>query len=281
MNDSQKYATLAGCMKIRLLTIILFAFASFSCSKYSKVLKSKDYEYKLKMAEQYYAKKKFRQAQTLFEELFPIYKGSPQFEDLYYKYAYCHYYLRDFANAENLFKGFLEVFANSTRAEEVEYMQGYCYYKQSPKPALDQSNTVRAMGMMQVFINTHPGSSRNTEAEEIIAKCYEKLEQKELTSAQLYFDLGHFRAAALAFGTLINNYPESSKADEYKLMAIRAYYKYASMSIEEKQQERFEKVVTEVQDFQDRFPESKLLKEAERFLSSSQGFIKKEKETSK
>jgi outer membrane protein assembly factor BamD len=85
----------------------------------------------------------------------------------------------------------------------------------------------------------------------------------------------------LAYGTLINNYPDSPKADEYKLMAIRAYYKYASMSIEEKQPERFEKVITEVQDFQDRFPESKLLKEAERFLSLSQGYIKKEKETSK
>jgi outer membrane protein assembly factor BamD len=64
-------------------------------------------------------------------------------------------------------------------------------------------------------------------------------------------------------------------------MAIRAYFKYASMSIEEKQQERFEKVVTEVQDFQDRFPESKLIKEAERFLTLSQNYIKKEKETTK
>ena len=53
------------------------------------------------------------------------------------------------------------------------------------------------------------------------------------------------------------------------------------MSIEEKQQERYEKVVSEVQDFQDRFPESKLLKEAERFLTLSQTNIKKEKETSK
>jgi outer membrane protein assembly factor BamD len=48
------------------------------------------------------------------------------------------------------------------------------------------------------------------------------------------------------------------------------------MSIEEKQQERFEKVVSEVQDFQDRFPESKLLKEAERFLELSQNQLKKE-----
>lgn len=247
-----------------------------SCSKFSKVLKSKDYEYKLKMAEQYYAKKSYRQAQTLFEELFPIYKGSPQFEDLYYKYAYCHYHLRDYMTAENLFKGYLEVFPNSPRAEEVEYMQAYSFYRQSPKPELDQSNTLKAMGMMQVFVNTHPGSPRNKEAEQIIETCNQKLEKKEFASAQLYYDLGHFRAAALAFATLINNFPESALADQYKLMSIRSYYRYASMSIEEKQQERFEKVVLEVQDFQDRFPESSLLKEAEKYLSLSQNQIKKE-----
>lgn len=262
-------------MNVRnLIVLFLTVFVFASCSKYSKVLKSKDYEYKLKMAEQYYAKKKYRQAQTLFEELFPIYKGSPQFEDLYYKYAYCHYYNLDYANAENLFKGFLEVFANSPRAEEVEYMQGYCYYKQSPKPELDQTNTIRAMGMMQVFINTHPGSERNKEAEDIILKCNEKLEKKEFASAQLYYDLGQFRAAALAYGTLIDNYPDSPRSDEYKLMAIKSYYRFALLSVEEKQPERYQKVVTEVQDFQDRFPESKLLKEAERFLTLSQNNLK-------
>jgi len=263
-------------MKIIKVTVVCIAVLSLStsCSKYIKVLKSKDYDYKLKMADTYYAEKKYRQAQTLYEELFPIYKGSPQFEDLYYKYAYCHYKQKYYLSAENLFKGYLEVFSNSARAEEVEFMQAYSYYKQSPKPELDQSNTVKAMGMMQVFINTHPGSPRNKEAEEIIQKCYTKLETKEQMSAQLYYDLGQYRAAALAFNTLINNYPDSPKSDEYKLMSIRSYYRYAEMSIEEKQGERYEKVVVEVQDFQDRFPDSKLLKEAERFLTLSQNNLK-------
>jgi len=264
-------------MALRPLLFLLVVYTcSTSCSKFSKVLKSKDYEYKLKMAEQYYAKKSYRQAQTLFEELFPIYKGSPQFEDLYYKFAYCNYNLKDYLTAENLFKGYLEVFPGSPRAEEVEYMQAYSFYRQSPKPELDQSNTIKAMGMLQVFVNTHPGSVRNKEAEQIIQTCNEKLEKKEFGSAQLYFDLGHFRAAALAFATLINNFPDSPTAEQYKLMSIRAYYRFASMSIEEKQPERFEKVVLEVQDFQDRFPESKLLKEAERLLELSQNQIKKE-----
>jgi outer membrane protein assembly factor BamD len=57
-------------------------------------------------------------------------------------------------------------------------------------------------------------------------------------------------------------------------MAIKAYFKYAEMSVKEKQEERYNRVVKEVEDFQDRFPESKLLKEAERYLTLSQNNLK-------
>ncbi len=252
-----------------LLSLMLLA----SCSKFGKVLKSKDYEYKLKMANTYFEKKQYRQSQVLYEELFPVFKGTAQHEDLYYKFAYSHYNLKDYLTAENLFKGYLEIFANSNRAEEVEYIQAYCFYKQSPKPELEQSNTQKAIGMFQVFMNTHPESPRSKEAEQIITTCQAKLEVKEYLSAQLYFNVGQFRAAALAYTTLINNYPDSPKSDEYKLMAIKAYYRYATMSVTEKQEERYTKVIQEVEDFQDRFPESNLLKEAERYLTLSKNNI--------
>ena len=261
-------------MKGRNLVFIILVIAFASCSKFNKVLKSNDYEYKLKMANEYYDKKLYRQSQVLFEELFPVFKGTPQFDDLYYKYAYAHYYLKDYTTAENLYKGYLEVFPNSSKAEEIEFMLAYCFYKQSPKAELEQANTLKAIGMFQVFLNTHAESPKRKEAEEIIAQCQIKLEKKEYLSAQLYYNLGQFRAAALTYTTLMNNYPDSQKGDEYKLMAIKSYFKYAEMSVKEKQEERYERVVKEVEDFQDRFPESKLLKEAERYLTLSQNNLK-------
>ncbi|MGZ8903779.1 MAG: outer membrane protein assembly factor BamD, partial [Methylobacter sp.] len=162
----------------------------------------------------------------------------------------------------------------SVKAEEVDYMRAYSYYKQSPKPELDQTNTVKAMGMMQTFINTHPGSPRNKEASDIIDISRKKLEIKDHKSAQLYFDLGHFRAAATAFNEVLNNYPESDKADIYKMMAIRAYFRLAELSVEEKKPERFEKVVSECNEFMDRFPQSPFAKEVQDFLSQSQNNIK-------
>ncbi len=256
------------------LVFFLAAATLVSCSRFSRVQKSTDVDYKLRMAEQYYAKKKYNHAQVLFEELFPIVKGTPQFEDLYYKYAYCAYYQRDYLNAENLFKGFIEVFPNSPRAEEMEYMRAYTYFKQSPKVELDQTNTEKTIGLMQTFINTHPGSRRIKEASDIIDRCRQKLESKEFMSAELYYNLGQYKASAIAFTTLMNNFPDSEKSDAYKLRIIKSYYQYALMSIEEKKNERFEQVISECNDFIDRFPESKLKNEAEKYMTQSQNNIK-------
>lgn len=239
-----------------------------------KILKSNDPAYKLRMAEQFFVNKNYTKAQIIYEDVMPYYKVEKEFEDIYYKYAYCAYYQKDFLNAENIFKTYLEIFANSPRAEEVDYMRAYCFYRQSPKPELDQTSTLRTIGMMQTFINTHPGSARNKEAWEIIEICRGKLETKDFKAAQLYFDMGQFRAAGVAFSTLLQSFPESDKADEYKLMIIKSYYRFAEMSIEEKKAERFEQVITECHEFTDRFPESKLKKEVDDFLNLSQKNLK-------
>ena len=254
------------------LIIIVFGFSA--CTGFSKIQKSKDYEYKLKMADQFYADKKYNFSQQLYEELFPIFKGTDRFEDLYYKYAFCTYYLRDYLIAENLFKSFVEVFPNSKHAEEMDYMRAFTYFKQSPKVELDQSNTTKTIGFMQSFISTHPGSPKNKEASEIIDKCRGKLELKEFKSAELYFSLGYFKAASIAYTGLMNNFPDSDKGDKYKLEVIRADYEYATRSIDDRKEERFEQVITDYHDFVDRYTESKLIKEAEKYFTLSQTNIK-------
>ncbi|HEY0041674.1 MAG TPA: outer membrane protein assembly factor BamD, partial [Flavisolibacter sp.] len=142
---------------IALFVIVLLA----ACQPINKILKNPDPAYKLRMAEQYYAKKKYVQAQQIYEDIMPFYRGQPEFEDIFYKYAYTAYYQKDYLNAENLFKNYLEVYPNSARSEEIDFMRAYTYYRQSPKAALDQTATLKAIGIFQTFINTHPGSSRN------------------------------------------------------------------------------------------------------------------------
>jgi outer membrane protein assembly factor BamD len=53
-------------MRVFLLFIIVGLISS--CSGINKILKNKDPEYKLRMAEQYFVKKKYNFAQTLYED---------------------------------------------------------------------------------------------------------------------------------------------------------------------------------------------------------------------
>ncbi len=254
-----------------------------SCSKYSKVAKSKDPVYKLQKADEYYAKKEYKKAQQLYEELFPLYKGEKNFESLYYKWAFTYYYMKMYPEAQNFFKGFLETFPNSDKAEEIDYMRAYSFYKQSPRIELEQVNTLKAMNMMQTFINQHPSSPRVEQATAIIDEARLKLEDKEYRAAKLYYQLSQYRASAIAFSGLVDNYPESVKGEEYNLYIVKSYYKFANQSIYDKKAERFEQVIKAYNDFADRHPESKLLKEAADYskLSTSQiNEIKNEQITS-
>lgn len=255
--------------------VLFLTFFLLSCGQtITKVLKNSDPQYKLRMAEQYYAKKKYSLAQQVYEDIMPYFRGSPEFEDIYYKYAYTAYYQKDYMNAENLFKNYLELYPNSTKAEEIDYMRAYTFYKRSPKAQLDQTNTMKAIGLMQTFINTHPGSARNKEANDIIDDLRRKLEVKDYKSAQLYFDLGQFRAAGVAFNTVLDTYPESDKAEDYKLAAIKSYYRFAELSVEEKKAERFQKVIDECNDFNSRFPQSNLKGEVEKINEQSRNNFK-------
>lgn len=271
---------------LALLVIISFTSCFFKKNKsvtaqksksFFKVLKSTDNEYRYKMAEEYYATKKYSYALQLYEDLFPYIRGTERYEDMYFKSANCYFFLKDYLNSENFYKSFIETFPASKRNEDAEYLRAYSYYKQSPKVDLDQTTTTKTMALMQSFIVGHPNSIRAKEATEIIDLCREKLEKKEYKAAQLYYDLGYFKAASIAFDAVVENYPDSKLADEYKYLSIQSLYKFAELSFEDKQIERYNKVIAECTDFIERFNESKKVEEIKKIKSQINNLLNNKK----
>jgi len=154
-------------------------------------------------------------------------------------------------------------------------MRCMAYYKQSPKVDLDQTNTVKTIALLQAFINTHPDSKKVADANEIIDKCRAKLELKEFDNAKLYYDLGFFKSAGVAFAILMDDYPDSENSDSYAINSIKSYFRYAEMSIVDRQEERYDKVIADVNDFEQRFPQSKLLADAINYKTQAENNIKK------
>ncbi len=258
----------------RIILLFCLVFSLSACtSKFQKVLKNKDTDYKIKMAEEYYAQKKYTNSQQVFESVIQFIKGTPRYEELYLMYANSYYYDGDYENAENIYKTFLEYFPNSTRAEEVEFMRAYTYFKRSPKAELDQTTTNRAMQLMQSFIDAHPTSPKVKEATEVIDACRAKLELKDYKTATLYFDLALYRAAAISYGLLSDYFPDAKEADKYKLLTLKSYFKFAENSFVDKQKERFEKVIVEYNDFVDRYSDSPLMAEAKKIKKQTDQYL--------
>ena len=258
----------------RIFVAFCLVLALSSCtSKFQKILKNKDNDYKVKMAESYFLQKKYSNAQQLFESVMPFVKGTPRYEELYLKFANSYYLDKDYENAENLFKTFVEYFPNSPRTEEVDYLRAYTYFKRSPKAELDQTTTVRTIQLMQQFIDGHPTSTRVKDATEVIDASRAKLELKDFKTATLYSDLALYRAAAISYGLLSDGYPDSKNADQYKLLTLKAYYQFAENSFVDKQKERFDKVLAEYNDFVDRYSDSPLLVEAKKIKKQTDNYL--------
>lgn len=263
-------------MKNAILLLIVGITLFSSCqSNFEKLQKSKDFSYKLSKADEYYDKKSYSKANTLYEELLTVYKGTKNFETIYYKYAYTFYYNKDYLAASYHFKNFADLFPNSPKSEECEYLNSLCLFNISPEYTLDQTNTIKSIGELQSFVNNHPDSKHVKEANKLVDESREKLEVKDNYSAELYFKIGEYKAAMVAFEQIMRKYPDSKNIDYYLYMKLKANYTYAKNSIPDKQEERFNQIKLDYADFVRKYPKSVYKGEVEKINSLSLASLKK------
>lgn len=263
-------------MKHILHLILLSSLLWVSCqSNFEKIQKSKDYAMKLQKANEFYDQHKYSKANTLYEELLTIYKGTKEFESIYYRYSNTFYFNNNYLAASYHYKNFADLFPKSAKAEECEYLNALCLYKLSPEYTLDQTNTVKSIGEMQTFVNTHPESKHVAEANRSIDESREKLEQKDVYGAELYYKITEYRAAGVAFEQILRKYPDSKNADYYASMIIRSNYEFARNSVPEKQVERYSRVIADYLEFVKKYPNSRYKADMDRIKTISSQSVKK------
>lgn len=230
---------------------------------------------KLTKANEYFDKKDYQHANILYKELMPVMKSTRNYEALFYRYAYTFYYLKDYIEASYYFKSFTEYFPTGKEAEECDFMSAVCLFKFAPKFSLDQTNTTKALEALHNFTSRYPNSAHAAEAAKYINESRDKMELKQADAANLYFNLGHYKAAVVTYKSVMRNYPESNNIDQYLFMIVKAMYKYAKASIPDKQEERFSSAISAFRELKDGYPSSKYLADAEKLYIDSENNIKK------
>jgi outer membrane protein assembly factor BamD len=121
----------------------------------------------------------------------------------------------------------------------------------------------------------YPKSDRVAEASKLIQNLRDKLEQKAYANAKLYLTISDYQAATIAFNNMLRDYPDTKYAEELEFLTIRAQYLYAQHSREDFQEERYNQTIVYANQFVDKYPNSKSLKEAKQYKKDSeQGIVK-------
>ena len=278
-------------MKNSRLLFLLLACCSLllvSCSEYTAVLKSKDYEYRYETAKALYAQGHYRQASELFSLLIAPLKGTSYGEESLYMLGESNMKAKDYESAVMFFKKYYQTYPKGSYMEMARFNSAYSLFKQTPDIRLDQTSTMEAIKEFQDFLDYCPETSLKSQVHDIIFDMQDKLVRKEYLSAKLYYDLGtytlnsiyggnNYEACAVTAQNALKDYPYASAQlrEDLSFLVLQAKYQLARQSVEEKRLERFRETVDEYYAFQNDFPESQYLKEANSIFNYSEKVIAK------
>ncbi|MEE1004810.1 MAG: outer membrane protein assembly factor BamD, partial [Bacteroidaceae bacterium] len=275
-----------GNSRLFFLPLLLVLTMLTACSEFSAVLKSDDYEYKYEVAKALYADGQYRQAAELFSMLLAPLKGTSYGEESLYMLAESNLKAKDYESAAMFFKKYYQVYPKGHYMEMARFNSGYSLYKQVADIRLDQTSTMEAIREYQDFLDYCPNTSLKEQTHAVIYELQDRLVEKEYLSAKLYYDLGtytlnsiyggnNYEACVVTAQNALKDYPYASAGlrENLSILILRAKYHLARQSVEAKRIERFRDAIDEYYAFENDFPESKYLKEANSIFRYSQRMV--------
>ncbi|GHU98568.1 hypothetical protein FACS1894159_01230 [Bacteroidia bacterium] len=262
-------------MKQTLKTVLQVALVALlcSCSKYSKLLNSKDHNAQYKKSLELFTAEKYNKALQLFEECNPYFLGTIREDSSAYYLATCNYKLGYFDTSSELFEDFRRRFARSPFIEEAEYMYAMGYYYSAPEPYRDQTYTSKAIAAINEYLARYPKSVKREKLEGYLGELTQKLYDKTYLNAYTYYKIGKYKSAAVSLKNAAVKYPESNHREELLFLAAKSSYLLAHKSIEKLQRDRYLNAMDDYYTFVSEYPQSKYRKELDQLQERSKKFI--------
>jgi outer membrane protein assembly factor BamD len=240
----------------QLVLIIILSLTLFSCSEYSRVVKSDDYDHKYQLANSFFEKGSYLKAINLFEQVYQRNPKNIQGEVSYYRLGIANYNLGDYLMASYYFSSFSEKFPNSQKSEETSYRNLLCLIKETPDYSLDQTQTNVTLNEIQIFIYKYPQSSKLDSCNLMMDQLRTRLETKDFEAVKLYDKTESYNSAVTTAETFIKDFPLSKFKEKAFEILIRNSYWLALNSVEEKKMDRIVKTIERYNTFVIEFPNS-------------------------
>lgn len=249
--------------------LALAVLAGEGCSKrrLSKLARSRRIADRDSAAFAYYRKGALETAATLFEDLMSAYRSTPRHEAILYAYASCRMKQKSYLTSATYFQQFVEQYPNSDYTEECLFNVGYSYYQGANIYELDQGETQKALENFQLFVSIYPNSKRMPLVNELVRDLRDRMAHKSFGQAQLYLNIGHYKAAIVALKNLLSEYGDSKYREQAQYMLVEAGMQYADFSIEQKQPQRYLDALNFYTRYIEKYPNGAYLKQVERLYA--------------
>lgn len=234
-----------------------------SCSPYQKMLNGENVEEQYKMATELYEKGDYSKAIALFERVTPFYAGKPQMERIQFMVAESHFKTKSYNLSGYYFSRFASNYPKSSKHEEALFLSAKGYYLAAPKYSLDQTDTRKALEVLQQYINTYPDSDKLKEANDIYKILSNRIEKKYFEISKQNFTLERYNAAIVSFENFLEDFPGTTYKEKAYYYKFRAAYELGIKSIDQKKEERIKNAISLFLKLKKSFPESEFLKELE------------------
>ncbi len=266
-------------MKKILLISLCAVFLLSGCSKeFNKVYKSTDYDYKYEYAKECFANGKYNRAVLILQDLVTVMKGSENGQECLYMLAMSSYCSKDYETAAQYFKKYYQSYPKGTYAEMASFYVGQSLYMSTPEPRLDQTPTMSAIAAFQEYLDMFPGAQLKDLAHDRLYELQDKLVDKELYSAKLYYDLGsyfgnctnggsNYEACIITAQNAIRDFPYSQKREQFALLVMKSKFELAQRSVEARALDRFRDAEDECYGFMNEYPDSQYKKLAEKYIA--------------
>ena len=185
-------------------------------------------------------KKNYVAAQANFQTIVDSYSGSELIDAAQFMLAEAHYMNEDYVVGAYEYEQVYRSYPSSIYAEEAMFKRAVCYFHESPKPTLDQENTLMSIEDFNQFIDTYPYSLFVDEAQEYIDELRAKLAEKEFRNAETYVKLKKYESAVIYYRMVIEEYPRTPWANEARYGIGEVYLKQNQF---EKAREQFQILV--------------------------------------
>ncbi|MBI5214250.1 MAG: outer membrane protein assembly factor BamD [Ignavibacteriae bacterium] len=238
--------------KIIYVFIFLISIFFLGCSS-SDLTKNMTAEERFEIGKQLFDEEDYFEAKKEFELIKLQFPGSSVTDDAQYYLAECFFMREEYLLAAEEYKSIKRTLQGSPYLPLAQYKIAMSYYNLAPVSYLDQEYTLKAIDAFQTFIEYYPSNELVAEASGKIKELNIRLAQKDFDSAEMYMQLGYYRAAAYYFNSVVEKFHDTPVAEPGHLGLVKALVG----------RKKFDEAKKEVGKFLEKYPHSKFKSDAE------------------